>query len=59
MLRALAKHSSVLAKAIISSGVLESLAICVEEFDAGLKEAAIWALAYIAKHNEGLAKTVA
>ena len=29
VLRSLAKHSSVLSKAIISSGALESLAVCV------------------------------
>lgn len=39
--------------------------MCVEEFDPGVKESAIWALAYIAKythlklrHNEGLARNV-
>ena len=50
MLRSLAKHSSTLSKAIINSGALESLAVCVEEFDPGVKESAAWALAYIAKY---------
>jgi hypothetical protein len=49
VLRSLAKHSPVLSRAIINSGALESLAVCVEEFDTGVKESAIWALAYIAK----------
>ena len=49
MLRSLAKHSQALSRAIINSGALESLAICVEEFDPGVKESAIWALAYISK----------
>lgn len=48
-MRSLAKHSSTLSKAIINSGALESLAVCVEEFDPGVKESAAWALAYIAK----------
>lgn len=50
MLRSLAKHSSALSKAIISSGALDSLVICVEEFDPGVKESAAWALSYIAKY---------
>lgn len=49
VLRSLAKHSSALSKSIINSGALESLTICVEEFDPGVKESAAWALAYIAK----------
>ena len=31
---------------------------CLEEFDPGVKEAAAWALGYIARHNGELAQTV-
>lgn len=34
-------------------GALDALVICLEEFDPGVKEAAAWALGYIAKHNAG------
>lgn len=27
--------------------------ICLEDFDPGVKEAAAWALGYIARHNAG------
>ena len=29
------------------------MVICLEEFDPGVKEAAAWALGYIARHNGG------
>lgn len=31
---------------------------CLEEFDPGVKEAAAWALGYIARHNAELAQAV-
>ena len=34
-------------------GALDALVICLEEFDPGVKEAAAWALGYVAKHNTG------
>lgn len=34
-------------------GALEALVICLEEFDPGVKEAAAWALGYVARHNGG------
>lgn len=34
-------------------GALDALVICLEEFDPGVKEAAAWALGYIARHNAG------
>lgn len=51
MLRAVAKHSPQLAKAVVDSGALEALVVCLEEFDPTVKEAAAWALSYIAKHT--------
>lgn len=53
MLRAVGKHSPQLAQAVVQCGALESLAICLEDFDPGVKEAAAWALGYIARHNSG------
>jgi hypothetical protein len=35
----------------VDSGALEPLAACLEEFDPSVKEAASWALGYIARHN--------
>lgn len=49
MLRAVAKHSATLAHAVVDSGALDSLVICLEEFDPSVKEAAAYALAYISK----------
>lgn len=53
MLRAVGKHSPQLAQATVDCGALDSLVICLEDFDPGVKEAAAWALAYIARHNAG------
>ena len=38
----------------LSSGALDALAVCLEEFDPGVKEAAAWALGYIARHDAGI-----
>ncbi|KAJ3193045.1 Sperm-associated antigen 6 [Entophlyctis luteolus] len=51
VLRAVAKHSSDLAQSVVDSGILNALATCFEEFDPGVKESAVWALGYIARHN--------
>lgn len=55
MLRAVAKHSSTLAKAVVDSAALDALVVCLEEFDPSVKEAAAWALSYISKHTAELA----
>lgn len=52
VLRAVAKHSPELAQAVVNCGALDALVISLEEFDPGVKEAAAWALGYIARHNE-------
>jgi putative flippase GtrA len=49
VLRAVAKHSATLAKAVVDSAALDALVVCLEEFDPSVKEAAAWALSYIAK----------
>jgi hypothetical protein len=42
-----------LAQAVIDCGALDALVVCLEEFDPSVKEAATWALGYIARHNAG------
>lgn len=54
VLRAVAKHSPELAQSVVDCGALEALVICLEEFDPGVKEAAAWALGYVARHNGGI-----
>lgn len=51
VLRAVAKHSPELAQAVVDCGALDALVISLEEFDPGVKEAAGWALGYIARHS--------
>ena len=53
VLRAVAKHSPQLAQSVIDCGALDALVVCLEEFDPSVKEAATWALGYIARHNAG------
>lgn len=53
MIRAVAKHSPELAQAVVDSNALDALVSCLEEFDPSVKEAAAWALGYIARHNGG------
>lgn len=43
---------------MVDSGALEALVLCLEEFDPSVKEAASWALGYIATHNSDLAQAV-
>ena len=43
---------------MVDCGSLDALVICLEEFDPGVKEAAAWALGYIARHNDDLAQAV-
>ena len=54
----MAKHSPGLAQSVVDCGSLDALVICLEEFDPGVKEAAAWALGYIARHNDELAQAV-
>ncbi|KAK3717521.1 hypothetical protein QZH41_013787, partial [Actinostola sp. cb2023] len=44
--------------AVVDSGALDALVICLEEFDPGVKESAGWALGYIARHNAELSQAV-
>ena len=50
----MAKHSPELACAVVECGGLNALVICLEDFDPGVKEAAAWAIGYIARHNAGI-----
>ena len=58
VLRAVAKHSPDLAKAVVDSNALQTLIPCLEEFDPTVKEAAAWAIGYIAQHTAELAQHV-
>ena len=49
VLKNVAKHSANLAQYVVDSGALQSLVICLEEFDPEVKESAASALAYITK----------
>lgn len=40
-------------QAVVDCGALDALVTCLEEFDPGVKEAAAWALGYIARHGAG------
>ncbi len=42
----------------MDSGAVSALVTCLEEFDPGVKEAAAWALGYIARHTTELAQAV-
>ena len=50
----MAKHSPELAQSVVDSGALNALVGCLEEFDPGVKEAAAWAVGYIARHSGGM-----
>lgn len=52
VMRAVAKHSPELSQAVVSSGGVATLVLCLEELDPGVKEAATWALSCIARHSE-------
>lgn len=56
VLRAVAKHSPQLARAVVDCGALDALVICLEEFDPMVKESAALALGYVARHSAGLVK---
>ena len=52
------QNSNKLAQTVVDCGALDALVICLEEFDPGVKEAAAWALGYIARHNDDLAQVI-
>ena len=58
MLQEVAKHSGALAQAVVDAGALEGLALCLEEFDPAVKEAAAGALGDVARHAAPLAQAV-
>uniref|UniRef100_A0A8C5GHG9 Sperm-associated antigen 6-like n=1 Tax=Gouania willdenowi TaxID=441366 RepID=A0A8C5GHG9_GOUWI len=55
---AVAKHSPELSQAVVDCGALETLVLCLEDFDPGVQEAAAWALGIIAQHNAMLSQAV-
>ena len=40
-----------MAGVLLASGALAGILTCMEDFDAGVKESAIWAVGHIVKHN--------
>jgi hypothetical protein len=58
VLRAIAKHSAPLAQAVVDSGAIPPLIMCLEEFDPSVKEVAAGALDNIARHTPQLAQVV-
>lgn len=58
VLRSVAKHSPDLAQAVVDSGALPALVLCLEEFDPSVKESAAWAIGYIASHTAELAQVI-
>ncbi|XP_055003160.1 sperm-associated antigen 6 isoform X5 [Sorex araneus] len=58
VLRAVGKHSPQLAQAVVDCGALDTLVICLEDFDPGVKEAVAGALKNIARHNAELSQAV-
>lgn len=43
-------------QAVVDSGAVTALVTCLDEFDPSVKEAAAWALGYIARHNSGFTR---
>jgi len=41
---------------VVHNNGLQTIVRCLEDFDPGVKEAAAWALGYIARHNKNLAQ---
>lgn len=58
VIRAISKHSTTLAQAIVDVGSLQPLILCLEEFDPSVKEVAAGALGNIARHSSTLAQLV-
>lgn len=56
VLRAIAKHSPELALIVVQNEGMYIIIECLEDFDPGVKEAAAWALGYIARHKKNLAQ---
>ena len=52
-LRSVAKHSAELATCAAESGAIDVLVMLLEDFDAGVREAAVAAIASICSHGAG------
>ena len=52
-MRAISKHGPLLAGMVVEAGALDPLVRCLENFDVTVKEAAAFALGYVATHSEG------
>jgi hypothetical protein len=54
VLRAVAKHNASLAQSVVDAGAVDPLVGCLSESEASVKEAAVWALSHLARHNSGM-----
>lgn len=58
VISSVSRQSEELARKITQFPAIKYLVSCLEEYDPSVKEAAVWALGYIAKHSDQLAKLV-
>lgn len=56
LLRVIANQSSELALIIVNSNDLQAIVECMEDVNPRVKDAAIWALGYIARYDPNLAQ---
>ncbi|KAJ8917374.1 hypothetical protein NQ315_002398 [Exocentrus adspersus] len=56
VLRSICKHNVDCANAVIAAGGLQTFIVCLEDFEAGIKEAAAWGVGYIARQDIQLAQ---
>lgn len=56
VLRSVAKQSHELASAVVDAGAVEALVRCLGSSDNSVKEAAAFALDYIARHSSGISE---
>ena len=58
VISSVARHSVGLAQKVVEYKAIDFLVNCLEEYDPSVKEAAVWALGYIAHHDIKLAKKI-
>lgn len=58
VISSIARHSRELAKKVAEAQAIKFLVNCLYEYESSVKEAAVWALGYIAYHTEDLAKMI-
>ncbi|XP_031331908.1 sperm-associated antigen 6-like isoform X3 [Photinus pyralis] len=58
VIRSLTGHNEEIASVVVSSGGLEALVLCLEDFEPMVKQGAVWAIGHIARHSLALAQNV-